>query len=155
MTKVALTSSKYKNGYFKPQNPNKYVGDIRNIIYRSSWEKIACKWFDENPSIIYWNSESLIIPYISKVDMKQHNYHVDFVAKILDRNGNQKTYVIEIKPEKETLPPNSKNKKRMITEVETYVRNQSKWEAARAFCNERGLTFIVLTEYDLGIKKRK
>lgn len=154
MTKVALTRSKYKNGYFKPTKPEKYVGDVNNIIYRSSWEKHVCSWFDTNPSIIYWNSESLIIPYYYTVDQKMHNYHIDFVAKMKTRDGTLRTYVIEVKPEKETLPPSTKNKKRMLIEIPTYIKNQCKWEAAKVFCESKGITFIVLTEYDLGIKQR-
>ena len=29
-------------GVFRPNNPKKYVGDSRKIIYRSSWEKSLC-----------------------------------------------------------------------------------------------------------------
>ena len=155
MVKVVLNpNSKYKNGYFIPTNPEKYIGDSNNIIYRSSWEKRICAWFDSNPSIIYWNSESLVIPYHFTVDGKEHKYHIDFVAKIKDRHGVIKTYVIEVKPEKETLPPTTKNRKRLLIEVPTYIKNQCKWKAAHAFCEARGLKFIVLNEYDIGIKKR-
>lgn len=156
LAKVALNrNSKYKNGYFTPLYPEKYIGDVKNIIYRSGWEKTACKWFDGNPSILFWNSESLVIPYFYTLDNKIHNYHIDFVAKIRSRDGVVKTYVIEVKPEKETLMPTTKNKKRMLIEAQTYTKNQCKWKAAKAFCDERGLIFIVLNEYDLGIKQRK
>lgn len=155
MTKVALNSkSKYKNGYFLPTNPEKYVGDVTNIIYRSSWEKRVCEWFDENHSIVYWNSESLIIPYFYTVDNKMHNYHLDFVAKIKSRTGEVTTYGIEIKPYKETILPSTKNKKRLLIEAPTYIKNQCKWNAATIFCEKNNMKFIVLTEYDLGIKKR-
>lgn len=30
---------KYYQGKYKPKNPEKYVGDINNIIFRSSWER--------------------------------------------------------------------------------------------------------------------
>jgi hypothetical protein len=154
MAKVALTRSRYKNGYFVPTNPEKYVGDVSNIIYRSSWEKIVCGWFDTNSSIVCWNSESLIIPYFSTLDNKMHKYHVDFMAKIKDRDGVMKTYVLEIKPEKEMLMPTTRVKKRLLLEMETYTRNQCKWAAAKIYCESRGCTFLVLNEYDIGIKKR-
>lgn len=155
MSKVALSkNSKFKNGFFKPTNPHKYVGDVNNIIYRSSWERRVCVWFDKNPSVVCWNSESLVIPYFDIGDKKMHNYHTDFVAKMLSRDGTYKTYVIEVKPEKETLPPKTKNQKKLLREVPIYVKNQCKWAAAEAYCKSKGAIFIIITEYDLGIKQR-
>ena len=55
-------SQKYK-GKYRPQNPEKYMGDCRNIIYRSMWERKCMKYFDNNPSIVKWASEELAIPY--------------------------------------------------------------------------------------------
>jgi hypothetical protein len=155
MAKVALSKSKYKNGYFIPTNPDKYVGDIKNIIYRSSWEKIVCRWFDTNSAIICWNSESLVIDYLYTVDNKVHRYHIDFMAKIKSRDGTIKTYVIEVKPHAERNPPTTKNKRRLLLETQTYIKNQCKWKAADDFCKSKGIEFIVLDEFDLGIKKRK
>lgn len=155
MAKVALTRSKYHNGYYTPINPEKYIGDVKNIIYRSSWEKIVCRWFDMNSAIVCWNSESVIIPYFYTVDQKMHKYHTDFMAKIKSKDGVMKTYILEIKPEKEMLPPKTKDKKRLLIETQTYLKNQCKWEAAKAFCELKGITFLVLNEYDLGIKQRK
>ena len=54
-------------GYFKPLNPQKYVGDPNLIIYRSGWEKSFCRWCDASPSIIQWSSEPIKIPYLDKV----------------------------------------------------------------------------------------
>ena len=155
MSKVALSKNgKYKNGYYTLVYPEKYVGDPKNVIYRSSWEKRVCEWFDLNVSVVYWNSEGLIIPYFFTLDKKFHKYHIDFMAKIRDRQGKVKTYVIEVKPEKEQLEPTTRIKKRQMIEIPTYIKNQCKWEAAKAFCKERGMEFLVLNEYDLGIKQR-
>ena len=156
MTKVALNKkSRYKNGYYVPVYPDKYIGNPENIIYRSSWEKRVCEWFDLTTSVVYWNSEGLVIPYFYNVDNKFHKYHIDFIAKIKNRQGDVKTYAIEVKPEKEQLPPKTKNQKRLNTEVPVYLKNQCKWDAAKAFCIEKGMEFLVLNEYDLGIKQRK
>lgn len=154
MSKPTLNGKKgnLKQGIYIPRNPDKYAGNEK-IIYRSSWEKRTCEWLDMNPSVIYWNSEGLVIPYLSPLDNKVHRYFIDFLAKIKTRNGELKTYGIEIKPKKETLPPTTKNKTRLITETQTYLINQAKWAAARLFCEGKGAEFIVLTEYDLGIKK--
>lgn len=156
MSKVRLdTKSRYKNGMYKPVNPHKYVGDVNNIIYRSSWELRLCKFLDATEAVVYWNSESLQIPYLYTVDNKFHKYHIDFVAKMRTKDGSIKTYVIEIKPYAETIPPKTRNKTRLLLETQTFIKNQCKWEAARKFCNENNSTFLVLTEFDIGLKQRK
>ena len=58
----------YKQGFFKPQNPKKYMGDPTNIVYRSGWEKRVMDWCDANPNIKQWSSEEIVIPYKSPVD---------------------------------------------------------------------------------------
>ena len=44
---------KVKQGYFTPQNPDKYKGDITKIIYRSSWELKFLVYCDNTMSIQY------------------------------------------------------------------------------------------------------
>ena len=41
-----------KKSLFRPHNPRKYKGDVRNIICRSSWENKFCSWCDLNENII-------------------------------------------------------------------------------------------------------
>jgi hypothetical protein len=139
-------------GQFRPRNPKKYIGDSNNIIYRSTWECKVMSWLDLNDNIISWASEEVIIPYISPVDNRYHRYFPDFVAKIKQKNGIAKTFVIEVKPEAQTKPPTQKRKtKRYIQEAATYVINQSKWKAATEFCKDHGWEFQVITEKHLGI----
>ena len=40
----------------------------------------------------------------------------------------------------------------MIRECKTYAVNQAKWKAAVEFCEDRRITFKVITEKELGIK---
>jgi len=47
---------------FKPSNPQKYQGNPRNIICRSSWERRFCNWCDLNENILEWGSEEFFIP---------------------------------------------------------------------------------------------
>lgn len=144
-------TSRYRQGIFVPTNPDKYIGESE-IRYRSSWELRVCKWFDNHPSVLFWNSESLIVNYMSPVDSKMHRYYVDFVAKMKRRDGSIKTYAIEIKPEAQCNPPkNNKNRQRMLTETVTYVTNQAKWKTAKEYCAKLGMEFIVLTEKDIGL----
>ena len=128
-----------KKSLFKPTKPKKYKGDINNIICRSSWEKKFCSWCDLNESIIEWGSEEFWIPYRSPLDNRVHRYFPDFIIKIKENTGNIKTYVIEVKPRKQTRPPIKRKKvsKNFIRESTVYAVNQAKWEAANAWCKDR------------------
>ena len=149
-----LYTKTYK-GKFRTKNPLKYKGDVGNIVYRSLWELRFMKWCDQSPSIIEWGSETVIIPYVSPVDRKVHRYFVDFYIKVKSKNNTTEKYLIEIKPEKFTKPPEipKKKTKRFIDEVFQYGVNEAKWKAAFEFCTDRNMKFIVLTEKDLGLSK--
>lgn len=143
-------------GKYRAVNPKKYRGDIQEITYRSSWELKFMKWCDMNPYVIEWGSEVVIIPYKSPVDSRIHRYFVDFYIKVQTKEGKCVKYLIEIKPEKFTKPPEPPKKKtrKFIEEVFQYGVNQAKWAAANEYCLDRGYEFLVLTEKDLGIENR-
>ena len=69
-------------GKFKPKYPTKYQGDIKEIVYRSSWELKMMKYCDTTKSIIEWGSEELVIPYVSPWDGRYHRYFPDFYIKV-------------------------------------------------------------------------
>mgnify|MGYP006273221949 CR=1 FL=1 len=141
----------YKQGIFKPNHPDKYRGDVNNIIYRSGWEKRVMDWCDTNKNVVSWSSEEIIIPYISPVDNRPHRYFVDFYVEALDRDGKKVVYLLEVKPKGQTQEPKVQKRKtkRYITEVVTWGVNQAKWKAAEEFCKDRGWTFRLITETDL------
>lgn len=141
-------------GYFKPKNPNKYLGDPTNIIYRSLWELKLMRHLDSHPEVVSWASEELIIHYRSPVDGKLHRYFPDFVVKKKLANGILETVVIEVKPASQSVEPKKQAKptKRYIREVMTYGVNQAKWKAAKKYCDDRDWKFIVMNESHLGIK---
>jgi hypothetical protein len=140
-------------GRFKPKNPQKYKGDANNIIYRSTWEIKVMRYLDDNPNVIWWGSEELPIPYYSPVDKKKHRYFPDFIAKMRKADGTVMTYIIEVKPEKQTQPPTQKRKtKTYLQEAITYEINKAKWYAAEEFCKDHGWQFQILTEKHLGIR---
>lgn len=147
--------SKTYKGRFQTTNPLKYKGDINNIVYRSLWELRFMKWCDTNQSIVEWGSEIVIVPYISPIDKKIHRYFVDFYMKVRDKDGKIQKYLIEIKPERFTKPPEipKKKSKKFIDEVFMYGINEAKWKAAFEYCKDRNMKFMILTEKDLGIKK--
>ena len=137
----------YKTKY-KTINPSKYIGNPTNIICRSLWERRGCKYLDYNKNVITWGSEEVIIPYYSPVDKKNHRYFPDFIAEIKTNNGDIKTYIIEVKPKKQTIPPPKKKKstRSYIKECLTYSVNEAKWKSAKKYCKQKGWNFIILTE---------
>lgn len=149
---------KFYKGKFVPKNPQKYKGDVTNIVYRSSWELRCMRRFDGDPNILEWNSEDVIVQYVSPLDGKVHRYFVDFTIKMRDRAGNISVHMLEVKPKAQTIPPvvqpyKKKPSKKYITEVSRWGVNEAKWNAARAFCAKRGWQFHVITEEDLFGKK--
>lgn len=142
---------------WKPKNPHKYVGNVNEIISRSSWETKYMNHLDEQDNVIFWTSEEIAIQYISPVDNKPHRYFPDFLVKMKIRSGDHKTYLVEIKPNIERFPPKvpkNRNSRKFLEQLNTYNVNQAKWEAAEVYCNKQGISFLVLDEYDLGIKQR-
>ena len=112
-------------GYFKPVNPQKYKGDHTQIVYRSRWECVCMSKFDTSDSVIWWQSEAKVIPYISPKDKKYHRYFVDFTVCVKNENNIPEIFLVEVKPKYQTVPPvrpkGDVNKSRKyINEVITY-----------------------------------
>jgi len=148
-------------GRFRPKNPGKYKGDPTRIIYRSLWEFKFFRYVDEHPDVIWWQSEEVVVPYFSPVDGKRHRYFPDVIVNRKMPDGTTRTIMIEIKPFKQTLPPDPRKKnntptgrisRRYLNEVKTYGVNTAKWKAARNYCADRGWEFQIMTEKELGIK---
>lgn len=140
-------NSKYRQGIFTPLNKDKFVGT--HAVYRSGLELRFMRFCDNNPNILKWGSENVVVPYISPVDGRAHRYFVDNFVVIKEGNRIGK-YLIEIKPSKQTIPPTTKYKKRehLIYEQSMYAVNQAKWTAAKEYCKRKGLEFLILTEKD-------
>lgn len=140
-------------GRYTIKKPEKYAGDPTKVIYRSLWERNAFRWCENNPDVKLWNSEDVVVPYVYSVDKSLHRYYVDLLVQM--KNG--KTFLIEIKPKKETAPPKTpkRKSKRYINEQLTYIKNTDKWNAANKFAEHNGWKFQVWTEdtlKNLGIK---
>lgn len=148
-----MATHEAKSGVYMMQNPTKYVGTKTEggVSYRSSWEQRMYYYMDHNANVIEWSAETLIIPYIFSLDGKPHKYYPDIVCKISTRNGI-KTFVIEIKPEKQTAEPakpknrSIERKQRYEQELFVYAKNTDKWKAATDYCKRNGMEFLVLTE---------
>ena len=118
----------YHQGYFTPQNPKKYRGDIEDIYFRSSWEKKAFIYCDRNPRVIAWASEEIKIPYFLKGTRAQYHYIPDLMIYF----ENKEVVMVEIKPKEQVQDPDDFNK--------------SKWAAARRKCAQKGWQFRIWTE---------
>ena len=141
-----------RKGRFKVKNPEKYIGDADNITYRSLLERTCMSFFDSNPNVLKWNSEQVVVPYISPIDNKAHRYYIDFYVEYLGKDGEIKRELIEVKPASQTKPPKKKSGKRQKTymyELATYMINQAKWKAAQKYAEKNNLVFKLLTENEI------
>lgn len=141
------------SGKFSPKNTNKYLGDPTNVWYRSLWERRVMVRLDDDPNVIEWSNEEIIIPYLSPIDGRWHRYFPDFFVRVKNRHGVQEAMILEVKPLKQAVPPQVKKRitRQYIQEVATYGINEAKWKAATEYCKDRNWSFKVITEKDLGI----
>lgn len=148
-------SDKYDNGKYTTRNPEKYIGDIYNIIYRSSYEKRFCQYCDMNPNIIKWSSEPVGIPYWSPIDKREHTYYVDYYIQVKKLDNTIENWLIEVKPEnqyklnkKPQLIGNLTEKKLHTynEKMKVWITNRAKFEAATRFAQSRGYKFGAIDE---------
>ena len=145
------------SGKFKPKNYKKYKGDPTKIYYRSLWERRFMGYCDNNPNIVEWGSEEIIIPYKSPVDKRVHRYFPDFYIKYVNSKGQAIREIIEVKPKSQCKPPPvpKRQTRKFKQKVLTYIINQAKFKAAEEFCKDRKMGFRILTEDHLVPKKKK
>ena len=137
-------------GKYKPTHPEKYINQngLNDICFRSSWEKSVMIFLDNNPRVVQWGSEEVVIPYQNANDGKVHRYFMDFYIKF--KNGNE--LLVEVKPFHQTQTPQKTPGKRIaryLEECQTYVTNLSKWEAAKQYAKRHGMKFQIWTEHEL------
>ena len=121
--------NKAVKGRYRPLHPEKYMGNVKRITYRSLWERRFMLYCDRSDQIVEWASEELHIPYVSPKDNKWHNYYPDFIIKTADG----RTVIVEIKPKQQTR----------------WAINKAKWWYAENFCKRNEYEFKVLTEKEL------
>lgn len=140
----SLWSKKSIKSRYILKNRKKYVGQPEKIIARSTWERSAFIWCEKNSRVLKWSSEELKIPYICATDKKNHIYYPDLWLLWADKTVS----LIEIKPKREMKPPELKSRRtqRYIKEALTYVKNESKWKAAKRYCEVKGWKFEIWNE---------
>ena len=124
--------SRFASGKFNPKFPNKYVG-TRTPTYRSSWEFTFMRFCDENPHVETWASEAIRIPYRHPITGKYTVYVPDFFIAYAKKEKTGRSRANQL----------------------AWVVNQAKWEAARAWCKQKGIFFRVITENDIFHKGKK
>lgn len=143
---------KWKQGQFIPKNPDKYLGDVSDILYRSSWELEAFKFCDNNPHVIKWASEEIAIPYVKPSPTTglpiNSIYLPDLFVVLTDGMGEIRRELIEIKPKKQTQKSRARKPGKRLDEEYTLMVNRLKWEAAEHWCKQRNIRFRLLTEDD-------
>jgi hypothetical protein len=141
----------WKQNYYKVKNPEKYMGDVKNVFYRSSWEEEAFKFCDNNPNVLKWASEEIAIPYMCPTGnggLRPAKYYPDLYMEYRNASGQVCREIIEIKPKSQTKPSRKRNPKVKMMENAMFMKNQLKWQAADQWCKERGIKFRVLHEKD-------
>ena len=141
--------------FYKPKNKEKYKGEYP-VICRSGWEYQLCQWLDADVRILFWSSEPFAIQYFNPLTQRKARYYPDYIARTKTDKGKTVTWVIELKPFKETHPPLKRGKKKkstLIYEEKTWKVNHAKWKAAEAFCKQKGWVFKIITEKQLFGKK--
>ena len=137
--------ARFAQGKFRLKFPEKYSG-TRMPTYRSSWEYTFMKFCDEHPSVSQWASEAVQIPYRNPLTGKQTIYVPDFFIVYANKTGKQKVELIEVKPKNQSI---KENLGRSRANQAHYVMNMAKWEAAKAWCKQKGIFFRVITEEDI------
>jgi hypothetical protein len=136
---------------FIPKFPEKYLGNVNQIVCRSQLEWQFFKLFDLNPSFLKWGSEEIIIPYFCELDKKMHRYFPDNIIIYKTKDDQVKKAICEIKPKIFCSPPPPPKRitKGYYNRANDYIKNSNKWVAAKKFCEENKIQFMLLTEEDL------
>ena len=147
LKKLSNPDKRPYSGKFTPLNPQKYKGNVKNVVYRSSWERRFMGYCDKNKDVLEWGSEEIIIYYRS-IDNKIHRYYPYFYMKVRQPDGTYKKFIIEIKPKAQTRKPKKplRESRTYKNAVLTYERNKRKWSTAYAWCNKHNMNFLILTE---------
>ena len=135
----------FKQGFYTPKNPEKYIGNVNKIIFRSSWEYNLHTFFDNNTRILKWGSEIICIPYIKPTDNRIHRYYPDYYIEYVNTEGELIREIIELKPLSQTKQPKANSKHRIYEQL-TYAVNMAKWTAAEQWCQNNNVKWRIVTE---------
>lgn len=150
------TYREFKQGLYKPMNPDKCLNKTPPE-FRSGLERKLMLVLDKNPNVIKWSSEKVIIPYVHPLKSAKSGqneyarYFVDFYMKLKVGEG-YKEFLVEVKPDSQTKKPSCHGNKKQSTivyENSMWAINQSKWQAAKKYCEKKNYQFIIITEKNI------
>jgi cytochrome b involved in lipid metabolism len=110
---------------------------------------------DQNPNIIKWASEAVQIEYWNPIDKKTHTYHPDYYIKVQKKDGSTEDWIIEIKPsaqyqlDKKPVLKEPMTEKRIRShneQMQTWIVNRAKFDAAMNFAKYNGYRFGAIDE---------
>ena len=84
-----------------------------------------------------------------------HKYYPDYLISYVNRQGEVKWDLIEVKPKEQTRKARSRNPRTKLYEDLTYAVNVSKWEQATAWCKKQSeatgldFQFRILTQQSI------
>lgn len=148
------------------KNPEKYMERVAPPICKSSWEERIFLAMDVNPFITKWAYEPFSIYYRSPKFNKMSIYKPDIYCECNYANGEKQRYLIEIKPQKFSVMPKeppplkqdatAKQKRSYMKKIMRYqmqlqevMVNQAKWSAAKEWCVNNHMNWLVLTEENM------
>jgi hypothetical protein len=149
-------NKKYHQGLYVCMNPDKYLGDLERIYFRSSWERKLYYYLDNNNRVLKWSAEGLTIPYEVNEhgNWSTHRYYPDAYCEFKKSDGSTRIVVLEIKPwseyrnfepPKEPKTKTAKSLKNYEYALRTFQKNIIKWSAAKKFCEKKGIEFYIIT----------
>lgn len=98
--------------------------------YRSGWEEKYMRWLDQNPDVLTWSYEELLIQYISNLKTRRvRKYIPDFCVEY--KSGRK--VIVEIKP---------------ADKVDA-ITNKKKFRFAENWCQTNKHDFEIVTEHEL------
>ena len=154
-------NSKFKQTIMEVSEEIGYVGQKKSIRLMSSYEFKAVRLLKQLfllKRIKSWNSEEVIIPYLSMKDNKTHRYFMDFCITTKE----DKIILIEVKPDSQTRPPKlkrnctEKQKRSYEKAMQDYITNYDKWSATIKYVEEMNqrehkFAFQIWTEKTLNL----
>lgn len=82
-------------------------------------------------------------------NLRMANYIPDAYVEFINRHGDLKKELLEIKPKKQTTRSRSRNVQQKMYDNYVFAVNIAKWEAAERWCQARDIKFRVITEVSI------
>lgn len=135
----------FATGKYECINPEKYLGDVNNITYRSSWELYFNEYVDNSTHVKFWVSEGIEIHYYHPFYKEMRRYYPDYFVVYVDQYGNEHKEIIEVKPENQIFISKRASKDQQIT----HAINLAKWDACKKYCDKNNIVFRLCSEEQL------